>query len=45
MNTLNLTVSKPFKGSRVYVDGRQIALKRNKDCTYGGVYTTDNSEA
>lgn len=45
MNTLNLTVSKPFKGSRVYVDGRQIALKRNKDGTYGGVYTTDNSEA
>lgn len=45
MNTLNLTVSKLIKGCRVYADGRQIALKRNKDGTFGGVYTTDRDEA
>lgn len=45
MNTLNLTVSRMIKGCRVYADGRQIALKRNKDGTFGGVYTTENDEA
>ncbi|MDE6558020.1 MAG: hypothetical protein K2K39_02825 [Clostridia bacterium] len=45
MNTLNLTVNKALKGSRVYVDGKQIALKRNKDGSFAGTYTTDSSEA
>ncbi len=45
MNTLNLKVGRMIKGCRVYVDGRQIALKRNKDGTLGGVYTTDRDEA
>ena len=45
MNTLNLTVDKMPKGCRVYVDGRQIELKRNKNGAYCGVYRTDKAEA